>query len=157
MKNLRARSSGFSLIEVTIALGITVFALITILALIPTGLGANRASTQLTNATNVLTGIFADLRQTPTSAAIASSSSALNAKSPLYGIDVTQPSSTLYLDANGALQAASANARYKVTVALTQPVSGQRLATSGTLTITWPPTSSSGAGSTSTFIALDRN
>ncbi len=157
MRNPRTSRAGFSLIEVTIAMGITVFALITILALIPTGLGANRASTQLTAATNVLTGIFADLRQTPTAAAIASSSSALNAKSPIYGIDVTQASSTVYLDASGALQNSATNARYKVTVALTPPTTGQRTATSGTITITWPATSASGAGSTSSFIALDRN
>jgi len=160
---MKCRSSsrqGFSLVEVVLALGITVFALITIMALFPVGLGANRVSIQQTEAINLATAIVADLRQTPTATAIAASGSpaALTTLSPLYGIDVTKSSITFYLDPSGASSTTLASAsRYKVNISLTQPTAGNRNATYGTIVVSWPAAASAAANSVSSFIAVDRN
>jgi uncharacterized protein (TIGR02598 family) len=59
-----SRQSAFSLIEVVIALGIAAFALIAILASLPIGLMLNRDSSDELHASNLLTMLAADLRNT---------------------------------------------------------------------------------------------
>jgi len=58
------RRSGFTLVEVVIALAVFAFALLSILALLPMGLKSNRASTEEVRATCILTALEADLRNT---------------------------------------------------------------------------------------------
>jgi uncharacterized protein (TIGR02598 family) len=57
-------SRGFSLVEVVLAVGIVAFALLSILALLPLGLQANRVSSQATRTECLLTALEADLRNT---------------------------------------------------------------------------------------------
>ncbi len=56
--------SGFSMIEVALALGIIVFAMMTLVATIPVGMQSNRISAEETRALNLLTALEADLRNT---------------------------------------------------------------------------------------------
>ncbi len=156
MRTLNKIERGFSLVEVTMALGITTFALVVILGLLPVGIGAQETSLNETTATNVATGIIADLRQVPSTYAISLNTS-LSTKSSRYGVDVTQPATTIYLDASGTLQASASTALYKATVHLTQPAGTTRTATYGSIVITWPPSSSTPVGSVTLFVALDRN
>ncbi len=159
-RNLR-NSEGFSLVEVVFALGITACSVIIILGLLAAGLGANRVSIQQTQAVNLATAVVADLRQTPTTAAIAASTAAggtLTTQSPRYKIDVTQASTTLYLDDSGTPSTTlTTGSHYKVTVTFTQPSPGQRIATYGNVLVSWPPATPSPSNSVSAFIALDRN
>lgn len=158
MKTTLRHAGGFSLVEVVLALGIAVFALITIMALLPAGLGASKASSAQTEAMNLATGIVADLRQTPSALAIANSNSSLTSLSPRYGIDVTKAATTLYLDPSGnASTTLTAASRYKVVVALTPPAGGQRTATFGNIQFIWPAAAPTAANSLSVFVALDRN
>jgi uncharacterized protein (TIGR02598 family) len=147
---------GFSLVEVALALGVTSFALITIVGLLPLGIGTLRQTVEETAAINIATGVVADLHQAPSAAAIALNSS-LSPKSPLYGVDVTQPSATIYLDGNGTLEPSAATARYQANIVLTAPPAGARNATEGSVIITWPPGNSVNANSVSLLVALDRN
>ena len=55
---------GFSLVEVVIALGLFAFALLIMVALLPTGIKTNKVSVEETNAVGILTTLEADLRNT---------------------------------------------------------------------------------------------
>ena len=58
-------SSAFSLVEVTLALGIAAFCLIAVFGLIPIAVQTNRNATSQTAATNIMAAVVADLRATP--------------------------------------------------------------------------------------------
>jgi type II secretory pathway pseudopilin PulG len=73
---LRSRSiAGFSLVEVTLALGIAAFCLIAVFGLVPVGVQTNRNATSQTTATNILSSVVSDIRASPKA-----SSSSLTAK-----------------------------------------------------------------------------
>lgn len=59
------RQDGFSLIEVTLALGIAAFALVPIVALLPVGLKSAGNSFDESRAVNLLNAVVADRRATP--------------------------------------------------------------------------------------------
>src|SRR6266436_6267926 len=56
------RVHAFSLVEVTLALGVAAFCLIAVFGLIPVGLQTNRNATSQTAATNIIAFVAADLR-----------------------------------------------------------------------------------------------
>ena len=63
---LRSRSIvAFSLVEVTLALGIAAFCLIAVLGLVPVGVQTNRNATSQTTATNILSSVVSDIRASP--------------------------------------------------------------------------------------------
>ena len=154
MKNAK----GFSLVEVTLAIGVAGFALLAIFGLLPVGLSSNQASIQQTEAANIVTGIVADLRQVPNAATIAANAS-LSSLSPKYGLDAAGTGSTVYLDESGALKSTAAQARYKAVVQLAQPSSRSELrtATYGSIVISWPAAATNSSGTLKNFVALDRN
>ena len=64
MRKLSA-AAAFSLVEVTLALGIAAFCLIAVFGLMPVGVQTNRNATSQTAATNIMAAVIADLRATP--------------------------------------------------------------------------------------------
>src|SRR5947208_15161423 len=62
MKWSRAKTGAFSLVEVTLALGVAAFCLIAVLGLLPTSLKTQQASIQQTIANQIISQIFSDLR-----------------------------------------------------------------------------------------------
>ena len=138
--------AGFSLVEVTLALGVMAICLIAVFGLLPAGLNSNQAAIQQTAASAVLTMISEDLHSTPKTA-----NSSLRFNIPI-------PDGTiLYFTENGTPDS-QANSRYRVVLTFTP--STNRLATNGRILITWPAQQddpSKAAGSVETFIALDRN
>jgi hypothetical protein len=60
--------SAFSLIELTLALGVAAFCLMAIFGLMPIGVQTNRNATSQTRATDILAAVAADLRATPKTA-----------------------------------------------------------------------------------------
>ena len=62
MKGSHPYASAFSLVEVTLALGIAAFSLLIILGMLPVSLKTNQASTQQTNANGIISQVAADLR-----------------------------------------------------------------------------------------------
>ena len=65
MKLCSRSIAAFSLVEVTLALGIAAFCLIAILGLVPVGVQTNRNATSQTTATNILSSIVSDIRASP--------------------------------------------------------------------------------------------
>src|SRR5947199_5015623 len=58
--------AAFSLVELTLALGIAAFCLIAVFGLVPIGVQTNRNATSQTRATNIMAAVVSDLRATPT-------------------------------------------------------------------------------------------
>jgi len=160
MKHRSIRFRGFSLVEVTLALGVAAFALLAVLGLLPVGINNNQASIQQTAATNFATAIIEDMEQVPDSSTLAANPS-LSTKSPVYGIDVTSTAFTstsphvFYLDDGGGIQSSPSTGRYQVALTLNQPAAGLRNATTGSIKIGWP--AANPGGYITVFVALDRN
>lgn len=153
----RLQQTGFSLVEVVLALGITAFCLLTIFALLPIGLKTNQETLQETTAASLAAAVSTDLRAT----------SSTGTTSPYFGLPVSSASTNnIYVtDAGEKLTAPSGSqATYLATVVFT-PASATMNAASARILITWPalPGQVNGAiptqylGSYNTVIGLDRN
>ena len=146
MKLRSYTTAAFSLVEVTLSLGIAAFCLIAVFGLMPVGVQTNRNASSQTAATNIMAAVVADLRATP---------SASNT-STQFGITFGTPR-TLYFD--GAGQDATllgANSRYQVNTTFPSSPTGLRYAD---IKVTWPAaaTSANASGSVEMFAAFDRN
>ena len=138
--------AGFSLAEVTIALGIAAFCLITVFGLLSAGLTSNMNSTEQTCAAAIATAISADLRAAPVS----------SSTTPLFGIALSSGTPTLYQNEDATLQTSAAAAKYKAVVTIGTPASG-KLATPVDIKISWPALAPNPAGSLEVCTALNRN
>lgn len=152
----------FSLVEVTLALGIAAFCLIAVFGLMPVGVQINRNATSQTAATNIIAAIIADLRATPKTPGTWAGTSSQ------FCIPLGTPR-TLYFDREGRcssdLRGSTSpcgvpwvpplQARYQVNV--TFPLAGNL--TYADLKGTWPAASSpaNATGSAEMFAAFDRN
>ena len=63
------KSTAFSLVEVTLALGVAAVALLAILGLLATGSQINRTATEQAASSDILTAVANDLRATPATTA----------------------------------------------------------------------------------------
>jgi uncharacterized protein (TIGR02598 family) len=139
------KNSGFSLIEVTLALGVAAFCLIALFGLIPVSMQTNRNATNQTAATSIIAGVVADLRATPTA----------NSTSAQFGITFGT-NATLYFDGAGqASTSPTTNSRYQLNVTW----GGSSALRYADLKVTWPATATAAntTGSTEMFAAIDRN
>src|SRR5207248_4326695 len=59
------RVHAFSIVEVTLAVGVAAFCLLAAFGLIPIGVQTNRNATSQTRATNIMAAVIADLRALP--------------------------------------------------------------------------------------------
>ncbi len=62
MKRSQPETAAFSLVEVTLALGVAAFALLAIMGMLPMSLKTQQASIQQTTANTIISQIFSDLR-----------------------------------------------------------------------------------------------
>jgi len=162
--------SGFSLVEVALALGVAVFALVAIIGLIPVGLNSNQASSEQTAAAGLAAALVADLRTTPVAVPAASKNS------PRYQVPLPSfgnATHSLFLKEDGSVAGSiDANAdpsedpRYRVTLFITAPTAAtQKAATMVRLLFTWPAMADPQAavapakysGSYEVMTALNRN
>src|SRR5436190_6127195 len=182
---LRARA--FSLVEVTLALGIAAFCLIAVFGLMPIGVQTNRNATSQTRATNIMAAVVADMRATPKDynnsktyyagdsvlrngicyGAIATTtgnpppnSTYWTARSPCpqFGI-IFGTSKTIYFDSEGQFATSIGPAsRYQLNV--TFPWTSGNVS-GANLKVTWPaaadPSTTTPSGSAELFAAFDRN
>jgi type II secretory pathway pseudopilin PulG len=155
------RTSAFSLVEVTLALGIGAFCLIAVFGLMPVGIQTNRNAKSQTRATNLMAGVLADLRATPSIR-----TTSLQFCIPLSG------STTLYFDSEGRCSSNLAGStslcpgvtwvppletRYQVNI--TFPGTGSVIGmTYADVKVTWPApaTPANASGSVEMFAAFDR-
>jgi Tfp pilus assembly protein PilV len=162
-------TSGFSLVELTLAIGIAAFCLIAVFGLIPVAALTNRNATSQTAATNLMAAVIADLRATPST-----SKTSLQFAIP-FGTNGTI--TTRYFDSQAQCSCDSAGLqkpnpltrtcsavwtpalqpRYRLTITW----SGSSSLRYADLKATWPaavdPTTTTPSGSTEMFAAFDRN
>jgi uncharacterized protein (TIGR02598 family) len=143
----KSKTGGFSLVELTFAIGIAAFCLIAVFGLVPVGVQTNRNAISQMAATNLITAVVADLRATPKG----SGTSSLFAIT--FGTD-----KTVYFDSAGqASTSLSDNSRYRLKITW----SGSAELRYANLKVTWPapvdPTTSTPGGSMEIFAAFDRN
>lgn len=152
---MTARSpSGFSLVEVTLALGVAAFCLLAVFGLLPIGLKTQQSAIEQTAATRIVSAVASDLRNTAGTATATS----------LFGIAIpantASSSTTLYFDTEGRYSPGiSATSRYRLTITFSPNSTGGRGATFVHLLVSWPAAATTGnaAGIAETFLALDRN
>jgi uncharacterized protein (TIGR02598 family) len=154
MKRITSSDAAFSLVEVTLALGVAAVALLTIFALLPVGLQNNRLSTEQTAAPRIMSAVAADLRATPKNAAT----------SPVFALPVPANSSTsqvvAFFNAEGNhSNSVNSDSRYRLTVSFAPNSAGSAAATFATLALSWPAAAdpSLAAGSVETFVAIRRD
>ena len=155
MKKHSRTCSGFSLVEVALALAIAAFCLLTLMALVPVGIqGYQQAGTQAAMV-NLATMVERDLETTPTTGTCTSARFAIPI--PSAGGTATPSTSpvTFYTDISGVqtplgigVNATSASI-YRISLFFTPPATaGQRTATMARILITFP------AGADSSFSAV---
>jgi len=146
-------TSAFSLVEVTLAVGLAGFCLITIFGLMPVGVQTNRNATSQTAATNIMAAVVADLRATP-KANTTSTQFSMTFGTNRCADGCSQP--PLYFNSAGQFTTSlGPNSRYQLNVTW-YGSSGLRYAD---LKVSWPAaaTAANAAGSTEMFVAFDRN
>ena len=159
-------TSAFSLVEVTLALGIAAFCLIAVFGLIPVGVQTNRNATSQTAATNIAALVVADLRAAPRPPPT-HRYFALTSAIGLRGdyISTAKANAPLTFRARSLALAlhrigTSVNIQPWYQVNVTFPPSTGNL-TYANLKVTWPaavdPATTTPAGSVEMFAALDRN
>jgi uncharacterized protein (TIGR02598 family) len=147
--------AAFSLVEVTLALGIAAFCLIAVFGLVPVAVQTNRNATSQTRATNIMTAVVSDLRATPNS----------NTTSTQFQITFGT-CKRLYFDSEGQVVSSglcdpstqvTPTSRYQVNV--TWSDSGWSQLRYADVKVTWPAAASAAnaSGSTEMFAAFDRN
>jgi uncharacterized protein (TIGR02598 family) len=147
----RRSNCAFSLVEVTLALGIAAFCLIAVFGLMPVGLQTNRNATSQTAATNIIAAVVADLRATPKNSSTSSQ----------FNITFGTNPPPIYFDGQG--QAASSlvptsptpfQPRYQLNITWT----GSAALRYADVKVTWPAaaTPTNATGSVETFTAFDR-
>ena len=123
----RIASPGFSLVEVTLALGIVTFGLIAVMGLLPTGLNLARQSADEAAAVNILTDI----------------SSRLESAGP----------GPIYFNADGMELSAAAGATYVAT----WEIRSNALPPTARITVGWPALAANSTGQVETIIVLSHN
>ena len=149
MRRSRYKPAGFSLVEVTLALGVAALSLIAVFGLVPVGVQTNRNATSQTRATNIAAAVTADLRGTPRG----------NNTSPQFGITFAAPK-TLYFDDTGQFTTVlGANSRYQLNVTWTTTGGCFPTLPCADIKVTWPApaTPASASGSVEMLAAFDRN
>ena len=169
-----ARKAAFTLIEVTLALGVTAFCLLAIFGLLPIGLRSNRAAIAQTTANGILSAVAADLRATAasTSASTGTASAQFQIPIPSNPLQPNTPAFSLYFAVDGSFSPSlSGSATHLLTVtypptpttipaaAGPAPTPSPKVATYLNLEVSWPAASgtANAEGFVTTFVALDRN
>jgi uncharacterized protein (TIGR02598 family) len=162
MKRFLNPASGFSLVEVTLALGVAAFCLIAVLGMLPIGLKTQQASVQQTTANTIISEILADLRadvRLPPGQTSQEQNQGFN----LHGhwAQVQLPD-TLYFTINGNSQGSAITALsvYRATITYFQPPTPGYTTSVADIIISWPapvdPATGVPAGKVETFVAVNR-
>jgi uncharacterized protein (TIGR02598 family) len=140
----RARTCGFSLLEVVIALGVITVGIVGILAVFPTALQTGHSAQDETRAAHIAQSVFGSLvAQAPSQF----NNVQIRLSDPLTlspSIDLTTTSSyTLYAGNDGQLTNSAANATYAITIYTNNAVPGftdPASANAVTVRVAWPAT-----------------
>jgi Tfp pilus assembly protein PilV len=163
MNRARHVISGFSLVEVTLALGVAAISMIAIFGLLVTGTQTNHTAIEQAASSDILATVAADLRATPktTPPGGVATSLQFSISIPANPVNSATTLPPLYFSSQGQASASlTGNSRYRLIITFLPNGSGTRTATFVDLRITWPaaatPTNAN-TGAAEAFIALDRN
>lgn len=149
-----ANATAFSLIEVTLAIGVAAISLLTIFGLLVTGTRVGYTATEQSAAADIMTSVANDLRSTPSTNSV---SSVFNISIPSGGSTAV---STLYFTSQGTSSTTLNNdSRYRINISFRANGGGSRTATFLSLKATWPAPADpllSSTQSAELFVALDR-
>jgi type II secretory pathway pseudopilin PulG len=167
----RPQAGAFSLVEVTVAIGIAAFCLLAVFGLLPIAQTSHQAASEQNVLSSLTSEIMSDLKATQRT------TPASQQASPRFGVSVGAAGAgnsmhTIFFREGGALAGPPDTdatgldpvPRYRATIFLTPPATG-RSATTGRILVTWPAMADPNAalppsrysGSLETFVALDRN
>lgn len=149
MKFFSHAKGSFSLVELTLALGVASFCLIAVFGLLPVGIRTSQDAISETASASILSAVIADLRATP----------GTTTTSPQFGLTFGSPT-TLYFDGNGR-SATITTSRYRLTISFPANPTGTHAATFAHLKVSWPapvdPATTPPAGFVESFAAFDRH
>ncbi len=151
--------SAFSLVEVTLALGVAAFSLLAIFSLLPIGLQTNQRAIEEMASADILSAVAADLRATPVTnpRGNATTSTHFGIGIPASGSTAT---TTLFFNSAGKFASSQqADSRYRVTINFPSNGGGAKTATFAILQVTWPAGAAitNAQGAAEIFTAFDRN
>lgn len=154
-KNIR----GFSLVEISLALGIAAFCLVAIFSLLPIGLKGNLESSEETSATGVLSLVAADLAACPTTVPEGKATVTQQFAIPIPANPVTVATVVpprYFSDSGYGGTSLLADSRYRLDVTFL-PAGGAKSATLARVKASWPAGAPNPSGKVETLVALDRN
>jgi len=160
MKLSSPSGGAFSLVEITLTLGVAVFCLVSIFGLMTVGLNSNQVAAEQRAANDILSAVSADLRATP--ATVPSGDAAVSRQFsipiPANPVTTAPPATTLYFGGDGRISAAG-DSRYRLTIHFPPNGPNAHTATFVNLRVSWPAPAplADAAGSVQTFVALNRN
>ena len=140
---------GFSLVEITLSLGVMSICLLAVLGLLPIASQTNRSAAADTAAASIASAVLADIRATPKAAA----------NSSQFAVPFNA-NSVLFFDAEGqATSTVSNNSIYRTEVTFPANSSGANAATFVYVKVSWPAAASpaNAAGRMEMFTAINRN
>jgi hypothetical protein len=155
MKPRKRSIAAFSLVELSIALGVIVFCLLVIMGLLAVGTSSTHSSAVQTSATNILTAVISDLEAVPnitpsyglTTAKGTVAQPSRSSGSPVYGLYFPAggagATSTykFYVGENGLTNSSAAASLYQVNIWMTaSSTTSARQETFARVLITWPAT-----------------
>jgi Tfp pilus assembly protein PilV len=158
----RRSKCAFSLVEVTLALGIAAFCLIAIFGLMPVGVQTSRNATSQTAATNIVASVVADIRATPKTipAGRPTTSALYQIAIPGNPIITTATIPPLFFAQDGTFSTTiQPTSRYQLIVTYCPNGVEAHSPTYADVKVTWPAaaTPPNASGSVEVFAALDRN
>ena len=157
-------TSAFSLIELTLAIGIAAFCLITVFGLMPIAVQTNRNATSQTAGTNIIAAVIADMRATPVTTPPGGATISLQYQIPIPQNPVTASTTIapIFLAQDGTFSTTmQPSSRYRLTVTFPPNGPGVHSPTYANVKVTWPaaadPATTTPSGSVEMFAAFDRN
>jgi len=147
----------FSLVEVTLALGVAAISLLVIFSLLPIGLQTNQRAIEQTASADILSAVTADLRATPVTNPRGVAATQFSISIPAAGSTGT---TTLFFNSAGqSATSLQSDSRYRMTATFVSNGGGAKTATFADLKVTWPAGAAiaNAQGSAEMFAAFDRN
>jgi uncharacterized protein (TIGR02598 family) len=157
-------TAAFSLVELTLALGIAAFCLIAVFGLMPVSVQTNRNATSQTAGTNIIAAVVADLRATPLTNPPGGATTSLQYQIPIPQNPVTASTTIapIFFAQEGTFSTTmQPSSRYRLTVTFPPNGPGTHNPTYADVKVTWPapvdPAATIPSGSVEVFAAFNRN
>jgi uncharacterized protein (TIGR02598 family) len=156
---MRPQQKAFSLVEVTLALGVAAVSLLVIFSLLPIGFQTNQQSIEQSVSVDILSTVAADLRAAPVTNPCGRATISTQFGIPIPAVGSTGSTTLFFNTAGQCSTSRQTDSRYRVTITFATNGGGTKTATFATLKVTWPAaaTVANALGSGEMFAAFDRN